>query len=161
MIGAVVLFGFLYFIKLILLPFVLAAIVAYICTPLWIGPRRTRWPRLVFAIAAFLVLFGISGVVLLLAARNLLVELRAIARELQGMIENFTRQAIGDGPVSLFGSSVNAHDIAQSALERLRDWAGQTDHGASHRLRADLGDGRVSDDGAAVLFSGQQVAHQL
>ena len=165
MIGAVVLTVFLYFIKLILLPFVLAAIVAYICTPVveW-ATKRTGWPRLVFAIAAFLVLFGISGVVLLLAARNLLVELRAIARELQGMIENFTRQAIGDGPVSLFGSSVNAHDIAQSALERLRDWAGQTD-----QIALLTGYGLISVMGAFLtmvllfyfLVSGPQVAHGL
>ena len=47
MIGAVVLTIFLYFIKLILLPFVLAGIVAYICTPAldW-AAARTRWPRL-------------------------------------------------------------------------------------------------------------------
>jgi hypothetical protein len=37
MIGAVVLTIFLYFIKLILLPFVLAGIVAYILTRSWIG----------------------------------------------------------------------------------------------------------------------------
>ena len=42
---------FLYFIKLILLPFVLPAILAYICTPAldWLA-KRTRWPRLLFAI---------------------------------------------------------------------------------------------------------------
>ena len=54
LIGAVLLAVFLYWIKLILLPFVLAAIVAYICTPLldW-ATRRTRWPRLLFAIVLF------------------------------------------------------------------------------------------------------------
>ena len=61
MIGAVVLTIFLYFIKLILLPFVLAGIVAYICTPLldW-AAKRTGWPRLLFAVALFLLLFGIG-----------------------------------------------------------------------------------------------------
>ena len=51
---------FLYFIKLILLPFVLAAIVAYICTgPLdWIA-KRTGWPRMLFAVLLFLVVFGL------------------------------------------------------------------------------------------------------
>jgi predicted PurR-regulated permease PerM len=128
MIGAVVLVIFLYFIKLILLPFVLAAIIAYICTPIldW-ATRRTRWPRLLFAVALFLLLLGISVLVIGLAGQRLLVEGRAIAGDLQGLLENFTRQAMGDEPVRLFGSSLDAHDIAQSALARLRDWVGQTD----------------------------------
>lgn len=128
MIGAVVLAIFLYFIKLILLPFVLAGIIAYICTPLldW-AARRTRWPRLPLAIALFVLLFGVSVLVLVFAGQRLFVEGRAIAADLQGMLENFTRQAIGDEPIHLFGSSMNAHDITQAALERLRDWFGQTD----------------------------------
>jgi predicted PurR-regulated permease PerM len=128
MIGAVVLTIFLYFIKLILLPFVLAGIIAYICTPIldWTA-KRTQWPRLLFAVALFLLLFGISVSVIVLAGQRLLVEGRAIAGDLQALLENFTRQAMGDEPVRLFGSSLDAHDIAQGALERLRDWFGQTD----------------------------------
>jgi predicted PurR-regulated permease PerM len=128
MIGAVVLVIFLYFIKLILLPFVLAGIVAYICTPFldW-AARRTRWPRIFFAVILFLVLLGIIALVVVFAAQRLMVEARAIAGDLQGMLENFTRQAIGEEPVHLFGSSVDAHEIAQGALERARDWFGQTD----------------------------------
>jgi predicted PurR-regulated permease PerM len=128
MIGAVVLTIFLYFIKLILLPFVLAAIIAYIFTPLldW-AARRTQWPRLLFAVALFLLLFAITLLVLTFAGQRLLVEGRAIAADLQDMLENFTRQAIGDEPVRLFGASLNARDIARVALERLREWFGQTD----------------------------------
>ncbi len=128
MIAAVVLAIFLYFIKLILLPFVLAAITAYICTPLldW-AVRRTRWPRLLFAVALFLILFGIAALVLTFAAQRLAVEVRGTAADLQGMLENFTRQAIGDQPIQLFGSSMSAHEIVQTLLERIRDWFGQTD----------------------------------
>ena len=71
MLAAAFLFVFLYFIRLILLPFVLAAIVAYICTPLldW-AARRTRWPRLLFAIALFVLLLGVAGLVVTFAART-------------------------------------------------------------------------------------------
>lgn len=128
MIGAVVLTIFLYFIKLILLPFVLAAIIAYIFTPAldW-AAKRSGWPRLPLAVALFVLLFGMTVLVLALAGQRLLAEGRGIAGDLQGIVENFTRQAIGDQPIRLFGSTVNAHDIAQGALERLRDWVGQTD----------------------------------
>jgi predicted PurR-regulated permease PerM len=127
MIGAVALTVFLYFIKLILLPFVLAGIIAYICTPAldW-AAERTRWPRLPFAVALFLLIFGISAVVLVFAAERVLVEGRETAADLQGMLENFIRQAMGDQPIHLFGSAMNPHDIAQAVLERIRDWLGQT-----------------------------------
>ena len=75
----------------------------------------------------FLLLFGVTALVLVFAGQRLLVEGRGIAADLQSIIENFTRQAIGDQPISLFGSTVNAHDIAEGALDRLRDWAGQSD----------------------------------
>jgi predicted PurR-regulated permease PerM len=128
MIGAVVLTIFLYFIKLILLPFVLAGIVAYIFTPgLDWAAKRTGWPRAPLAVALFLLLFGITILVLALAGQRLLDEGRAIAADLGGMLENFTRQAIGDDPIHLFGSTLTARDISQGALDRLRDWFSQTD----------------------------------
>jgi predicted PurR-regulated permease PerM len=128
MIGAVVLAAFLYFIKLILLPFVLAGIIAYIFTPAldW-AAKRTGWPRALLAVTLFLFLFGITVLVLTLAGQRLLTEGRGIAADLQAMLENFTRQAVGDEPIHLFGSTLTAHDIAAGALDRLRDWFGQTD----------------------------------
>jgi len=128
MIAAVILAIFLYFIKLILLPFVLAGIVAYICTPIldW-AEKRTRWPRLLFAVALFLLLCGISVFVVVVASERLADEARATAADLQGLLENFTRQAMGEQAITLFGYSMNAREIAQAVLERVRDWAGQTD----------------------------------
>jgi predicted PurR-regulated permease PerM len=128
MIGAVVLAIFLYLIKLILLPFILAAIVAYICTPFldW-AARRTRWPRMLFAIALFVLLAGITAAVLAISAERLADEARATAADLQITLENVTQQAVGDQPIHLFGATVNAHDIAKSAIERIRAWFGQSD----------------------------------
>ena len=128
MIGAVVLMVFLYFIKLILLPFVLAAIVAYICTPVldW-AAARTQWPRLLFAVALFLLIVAATALVADFAGHRLLVEARETASDLQGMLENFTRQATDDQPVNLFGSVMDARQIAEAVLGRLRDWLGQTD----------------------------------
>ena len=128
MVGAVILAVFLYFIKLILLPFVLAAIVAYICTPLldW-AARRTKWPRILFAVGLFLILVGLTGLIIAVAAKRLIAESTEIAVGLQGMLENFVRQAEGDKPVTVFGLSMNTHDLVQNVLVRVRDWIGQTD----------------------------------
>ena len=128
MIGSVVLIVFLYFIKLILLPFVLAGIIAYILTPpLDWAAKRSGLPRALLAVVLFLILFGFTALMFLFAGQRLLVEARGIAGDLQGIIENLTRQAVGDGPITMFGSTVSPHDIAQSALTRLRDWIGQSD----------------------------------
>jgi predicted PurR-regulated permease PerM len=165
LIGAVVLAVFLYFIKLILLPFVLAGIIAYILTPAldW-AAKRSGLPRLVLSVVLFLVLFGLLALVVVFAGEKLLVEVRGIAGDLEGIIENFTRQAIGDKPVILFGSTLDAHQIAQGALNRLRDWAAQSD-----QIGVLAGLGLASVMGAFLttvllfyfLVSGRQVARGI
>jgi predicted PurR-regulated permease PerM len=119
---------FLYFIKLILLPFVLPAILAYICTPAldWLA-KRTRWPRLLFAVAFFVAILALATLFVVFAAQRVVVEARDLVGSLQGMLQNFLGQAIDNQTVQILGVSVNAHQIVQSALERLRDWIGQTD----------------------------------
>jgi predicted PurR-regulated permease PerM len=132
MLSAVVLAVFLYWIKLILLPFVLAAIVAYICTPLldW-AAARTRWPRMLFAIGLFFVLSIIIVAVGAFAVQRIVGEARAIAADLQPMLEHVAREAIGDQPIQIFGKAVSAHAIAESAIERIREWFGQPDQFAT------------------------------
>lgn len=127
-IGAAALAIFLYWIKLILLPFALAAIAAYICTPLldW-AAKRTRWPRLLFAIGLFLVLCALVLGGGAFAGQRLLAEARATAGDLQSLIEKFTGQLLDGHPINLFGTTLNAHQIAQSAIERIRNWLGQSD----------------------------------
>lgn len=119
---------FLYFIKLILLPFILPAILAYICTPAldWLA-KRTRLPRLLFAIVFFAVILAVGALFLVFAARRIAVEAQGLAEDLQGLLQNFVGQAIGNHPVQLLGVSVDAHQIVQSMLDRIREWIGQTD----------------------------------
>ena len=128
LVAAVVLAFFLYLIKLILLPFVMAAIVAYVCSPLvnW-AARRTRWPRWVFAVVAFAIVTAVVVALLVVSAERLSVEARGTANDLSAMLEHLTRQTVGDEPINLFGLTMSTHDIVQSTLERMRDWFGQTD----------------------------------
>jgi predicted PurR-regulated permease PerM len=119
---------FLYFIKLILLPFVLAAIVAYISTrPLdWIA-KRTGWPRMLFAVLLFLIFLGLGGLFSVFAAKRVAVETLGLAKDLEQILENFAGQAIGDHSVQLLGRSVTARQIVDSGLDQIRNWIGQTD----------------------------------
>jgi predicted PurR-regulated permease PerM len=119
---------FLYFIKLILLPFVLAAIVAYICTgPLdWIA-KRTRWPRMLFAVFLFLLFLVFGGLFSVFAAKRVAIETGGLARDLEQILENFAGQAIGDHPVQLLGRSITARQVVDSGLDQIRNWIGQTD----------------------------------
>jgi predicted PurR-regulated permease PerM len=128
MLAAAGLTVFLYFIKLILLPFVLPAILAYICTPAidWLA-KRTRWPRRLFAIAFFLAILGVVALFGIFAAKRIVAEAQGLTGDLQGMLQKLVGEAIDNHPIRLLGYSLDAHQIVQGVLDRIRDWIGQTD----------------------------------
>jgi predicted PurR-regulated permease PerM len=127
-IAAAALAVFLYFIKLILLPFLLPAVLAYLCTPILDRlAARTRWPRLLFVVLFFVFFIGIGALFAFFAGSRVFAEARSIAGDLQGTLERFVREAIGNQPVHLLGYTVDAHQMVQGLLARLRDWIGQTD----------------------------------
>lgn len=119
---------FLYFIKLILLPFVIPAIIAYICTPAldWLA-KRTRWPRPLFAIIFFLVIMLVVGLFAAFAATRIVTQATGLATDIDGLLQEFVSQAIGSNHVQLFGRTFDAHQIVQSVLDRIGNWIGQTD----------------------------------
>lgn len=126
--AAVVVAAFLYLVKLILLPFMMAGIVAYICTPAidW-AARRTGWPRLVFAALAYVLFIAGAAVVLTFAFQRLTAEVIATAEDLQAMMEHLANQAIGDRTLHIFGTTIDAHGLVDRMLDRIRDWLGETD----------------------------------
>ena len=127
--AAVALAVFLYFIKLILLPFVLPAIVAYICTPAldWLA-RRTGWPRLLFAVAFFLAILGIAGTFVAFASTRLVAEAQSVMASLQDVLQKVLGGAFNHRPITVLGYSVDAQQIARWALEQARGWLSQADH---------------------------------
>jgi predicted PurR-regulated permease PerM len=125
MLAAAFLFIFLYFIRLVLLPFVFAAIIAYICTPLLDSAvRRTRWPRLLFAIVLFVLIVGVAALLLTFATGHVIAEVRGIASDLQEMLERFASETIGDHTIQVLGRPIDPHAIAQGVVDRIRDWLG-------------------------------------
>jgi predicted PurR-regulated permease PerM len=107
----------------VLLPFVIAGLVAYICTPAieWLA-ERTRLPRALFAVAAFLALLLFAALLAMLGAPSLIVGLRNIVADLQGIVTDAVRGAIGSATVTLMGEAMNAEAIAQAVMANVRSW---------------------------------------
>jgi len=122
---------FLYSIQIILLPFVLAGIVAYVCTPLIDAlTKRTGLPRIIFAVLTFVVLAGIGAATSVLAVQHLAIELGRTIRELRATLDQLLRQASGGQPIHLFGYSIDGNQIVQSMNGRVQDWIAQPNHAA-------------------------------
>jgi predicted PurR-regulated permease PerM len=115
----------LYLIEPILLPFVVAGIIAYVCTPLldWLA-ARSKLPRALFAVVLFLLLLGTVGLVGVLAGRHLVVETGRTVAELQETLEHLLRQANGGEPIQLLGISLSPESV-HVMFDQARDWLNQ------------------------------------
>jgi predicted PurR-regulated permease PerM len=118
----------LYLIKPILLPFVVAGIIAYVCTPLldWLG-ERTKLPRSLFAVLLFLLLLGLAGLLTAVAGQRLIAETGGALRDLQGTLEQLLRQVNRGQPIHLLGLSLDDGTI-NTTFDQIRDWFGAPDH---------------------------------
>ncbi len=118
----------LYLIKPILLPFVVAGIVAYVCTPLvdWLA-ARTRLPRALFAVALFLLLIGVGALTGAVAGQRLIAETGDTVRDLQGTLEQLLRQANGGEPIQFLSLSIGPETV-HIAFDRAREWFADPGH---------------------------------
>jgi predicted PurR-regulated permease PerM len=115
---------FAYLIRFILLPFVVAGIIAYICTPLLDRlAARTRLPRPLLAFLLFLLLIGLAAFTVAIAGQRLVAEAGGAVTDLQGMIDRLS----SGQPMSVFGHTVDVAALARIATARLHDFFGQPD----------------------------------
>jgi predicted PurR-regulated permease PerM len=114
---------FLYLIRRILLPFVLAGVLAYVCTPVvdWLA-ARTRSPRWLFAVIVLLMLMALATLLGLLGIPALLEDIGAVAGDLQGTVARLAHDLIGDRTFNLIGEPIDAAQIAAHTIEALREW---------------------------------------
>src|SRR5271154_1140344 len=119
---------FVYLVGFIVLPFVIAGIIAYICTPLldWLA-RRTKLPRLLFAVLLFLLLVGAAGLVAVVAGRHLVAETGSTVTDLQGALDHLLHRAADGEPIRLFGRPVDLNDIVRTVGDRIHEWLGRPD----------------------------------
>lgn len=114
---------FLYFVREILLPFVVAAIVAFVATPLvdWLA-ARTRMPRWSYALAVLIAILGLGALLGWLGAPPLLHELQRVAGNLQGTVSDFARVLLGNGTFNLMGERLSAAGIGTLVAHQAQSW---------------------------------------
>jgi len=116
----------LYELKIILLPFLISGLVAYICTPLIDRlAARTGLSRSLFAVIAFVILLSTAVLVGLLGIPPLLRQLTRVVTDFQGTVQSLARAAIGDRSIDVFGQSMDATQLAQTAVSGAREWVEQ------------------------------------
>jgi predicted PurR-regulated permease PerM len=120
---------FLYFVKDILLPFVVAAIAAFVATPLvdWLA-ARTRAPRWVYALAVLFAILGLGVILGLVGAPPLLHELQRIAADLQGTVTGFLRVLLGNSAFDLMGQRLDAAGVGAMIAREAQTWMAQDGH---------------------------------
>jgi len=110
----------LYLLREILLPFVLAGIAAYICTPLIdLAARRAHGYRWLFALLVLTVLMGLVGLLGWLGLPAAARELVALAANPRDVIDGFIRVLMGNRSFNIGGASLNAAQIAARAADGL------------------------------------------
>jgi predicted PurR-regulated permease PerM len=113
----------LYELQIVLLPFLISGVVAYICTPLvnWLA-SHTGLRRTTSAVVVFVILLSIVTLVGFLGLPPLLRGLARLVSDLQDIIASSVRSAVGDRSVAVFGRSMNADQLAQAAVSAVREW---------------------------------------
>ena len=118
---------FFYLVRDILFPFVFAAILAYVCTPLVDRlAARTRTPRWIFAVAMLIALMAIAALIGWLGVPPLLQQFGQGGGNLQDSIEAMVAHFIGHDTINLLGMPLNAHDLAQRLVQALHDALGNS-----------------------------------
>ncbi|MBV8405443.1 MAG: AI-2E family transporter [Gammaproteobacteria bacterium] len=105
----------------ILLPFVIAAVTAYVCTPLvdWLG-ARTPLPRWLAALVVLGVLMATTAALAWAGVPPLLSQVAGVVADLRGAIADFIGAMLGTRSVTLFGSHVDAQQTAELVVGALQ-----------------------------------------
>src|ERR1700720_2528493 len=117
-----------YLVGFIVLPFVVAGIVAYICTPLldWLA-GRTGLPRPLLAVLLFLLLVGLAGTTIAVAGRHLVAETGSTVTDLQGTLDHLLHRAADGEPIRVFGRPIDLNGIVRIIGDRIHGWFSRPD----------------------------------
>ena len=120
---------FLYLLRAMLLPFVLAGIAAFICHYLieWLRPRLPL-SRTVIAVIVLAGALAVAAFVLWLAVPPLVSEGKRIIGNFHGLVAGMIQKLAGNQTIHAFGASVDAQQAADRTVAALRRWLSQEKH---------------------------------
>ncbi|WP_298105988.1 AI-2E family transporter [Bradyrhizobium sp.] len=114
----------LYELQLVLIPFVIAGVISYICAPaIAFVSTRSHAPRLAVAIFAFLILVALGAAIGLLGIPPLAREIARVATHLQETLDRLA-EAISGGASSMLGQHLNTEQLAKEIGGAVRSWIG-------------------------------------
>jgi predicted PurR-regulated permease PerM len=118
--GITVVLVFLFFIRYILLPFILAAAVAFLLTPAIDRiHQRLRLPRWMVAVAAYVCVVAILGLLLYFVGGLVIRDVSQIIRQFPQTLHRLVSELVELGETSM-GSSVNADAVTNEILAQVR-----------------------------------------
>jgi predicted PurR-regulated permease PerM len=119
----------LHLLQWILLPFVVSAVMAYVCTPAidWLT-ARSGIPRALIAATVFVALLLLGSLIGVFGVPSLVRELARLLTDFEGTVDALARGVIGSTTVNLLGQPMTAGHIAQAATAGVREWIGQAGH---------------------------------
>ena len=115
----------------VLLPFVLAAILAFVCEPVVRGLTRTGMPRWLCGVCVWLVLFAIGAAIAVGVGVSAVGEVSRLARQGPDLVQNMLVQVLGRNGVQVFGIHLTPDKLA-------------------HELKASVGAGLKLDSAARL-----------
>jgi predicted PurR-regulated permease PerM len=111
----------------ILLPFVIAAVTAYVCAPLVEGfTARARVPRWLAALIVLVMLMAAVAVLGYLGVPPLVRQARAVTSDLPDAVANLLRAMMGTHSFRLLGSTLDAEHLADLTVGSLQHFMSGT-----------------------------------
>ncbi len=112
---------FLYLIRAILTPFIIAIIFAYILVPgVDALAARFRVRRIIVVAAMYVLFLAVLGALFWWLRPTVMLEVRSLRRDSVQVVESAIVQLTGGEQFSLLGTDYQAHDIARNVVEQLR-----------------------------------------
>lgn len=113
---------FLYYVRAILLPFVLAAAIAFVATPVveWLDRRIRGLPRWGAAVIVYFALLALVAAIGYWGGSLVLRDAAHIAKEAPNIIEGAAHRLLGNG-IDIMGQHLDPKAVSQAVMKRAKD----------------------------------------
>lgn len=112
-----------YSVQTLLMPFIVAGVLAFICTPLvnWIASKAAVWRALAAAVV-FTAVVATIGAAGYLAVPRVWSEMLKVITNFEEIVHAAIANTIGSQPVTILGQTMSADEMTQQAVDVARSW---------------------------------------